>query len=85
MAAQAVLKIMLVPQMEFGVAAGYEKRRSPVPVPPRAGPALRLVIPGCALLRAGPESITTVPATLAPNAPLVVMDSGLAPKRRAPE
>jgi hypothetical protein len=37
-----------------------------------------IVIPGCALLRAGPESITTVPATLALNATSVVMDSGLA-------
>src|SRR5882724_2107841 len=41
------------------------------------------VIPGCALLRAGPESITTVPATLALNATSVVMDFGFA-RRRAP-
>src|SRR5436305_13204516 len=41
------------------------------------------VIPGCALLRAGPESIATVPATLALNATSVVMDSGFA-RRRAP-
>jgi hypothetical protein len=36
-------------------------------------------------LGAGPESITTVPATLALNATSVVMDSGLARFARAPE
>jgi hypothetical protein len=44
-----------------------------------------IVIPGYALLGAGPESITTVLATLALNATFVFMDSGLAPKMRAPE
>jgi hypothetical protein len=32
-AAQAILQIMFVPQMNSGVIADYEERRLPVPVP----------------------------------------------------